>query len=136
MIDGAEELERVLPGFEPFRLGRVEVLHIDFDNSGSINARIRIVYWMPGPPEILIELTFYSVRQMRIPELGSSAFELSELEIRDVSDRGLEGVQREVLDHGPGRFALLCHRVMVTAVLAREGEKLISLWTHTRSDDL
>lgn len=126
MVDGVEELERVLPGFDPVRLGRVEALHLDFDREGSLTVRIRAEYWTSTLPEMLLELTFYGARQVIIPVLGT--FDLSELEVRDISDRQLEEIQREVVNHGPERFSLLCRQAEMTQLLSRDGDVLTPLW--------
>jgi len=126
MVDGVEELEEVLPDFEPMRLGRVRSLYLDVDKDNSIIVRIRAEYCAPSRSDILLELIFDDARQINIPEFGM--LDLSELEIRDISDRQLEGLRREVVNHGPDRFSLLCRKAKIGAVLSQEGDSLKLLW--------
>jgi hypothetical protein len=122
MVDGVIELERLLPGFDPMRMGRVESIHLELDGEALFTVRIGTAYCVSSHREILLELTFYRAREVTIPVLGS--LDLSELEVRDISDRQLEGIQREVINHGPDRFSLLCRNVEVTQVRSRDGEVL------------
>jgi hypothetical protein len=119
LVDGVEELEEVLPDFEPMRLGSVRSLHTDFDQNNSITVRVRVEYSAPNRSDVLVELILCDARQIIIPELG--VLDLSELEIRDISDRQLEGLRREVVNHGPDRFSLLCRQAKMGAVLSQEG---------------
>jgi len=134
-IENSSELEQAIPGFDPYRLGRVAFVHLDFIESeddsmvGVLNVRIRVAYWMPDTSQMLVDLALYDVRQMIMPELGSAVFELSELQITDVSARGLEGVRREVVDHGADRrFYILCRQVEVMGVLSRDGDSTSQIW--------
>jgi hypothetical protein len=128
MVDGLEELEEVLPDFEPMRLGTVRSLYLDFDKDNSITVRIRAEYSAPSRSDVLLELIFCDARQVSIPELG--VLDLSELEIRDISDRQLEGLHRELVNHGSERFSLLCRQAKMGAVLSQEGDSLRLLWEH------
>lgn len=129
LVDNADEVEKILPGFDPFRLGKVELLEVKFDPNGSISSRVFIEYWSDDAQELVVELVFFGIRQMKIPELGPSIFELSELEVRDIGHHGLEGIQREVIDHGADRFFLLCRSVAITNVFVRDGDAVTTLWT-------
>jgi hypothetical protein len=126
VVDGVEKLEEVLPDFEPMCLGSVRSLYLNFDRNNSITVQIRAEYCTPNRSDLLIELIFCDARQVSIPELGT--LDLSELEVRDISDRQLEGLQREVVNHGPDRFSLLCRQVKMGAVLSQEGDTLKLLW--------
>lgn len=133
VVDGVADLERELPGFEPYRLGRVEDVHLRFKNDDDgtgqrLDVLIRIQYWTPEPVEYLVELAFENVRQMRMPELGSSVFDLSELEVTDVSVRGLEGIRREVRDYSTDGFFVACASVRAVAVLTRSGDSTTPVW--------
>src|SRR4051812_47731425 len=103
MVEGAELLEKALPGFSPLRLGLVERLEVRSYDDRYPTAYLHVRYAASSALELVLALELVEVRQMRIPELGPWAFELNELEITDVSDRGLEGILREVQDHSRGR---------------------------------
>lgn len=124
MVDGLAELEGLLPGFDPLRLGRVESLHLDLDEQGLVTVRVQAPYGLSTEREVLLELTFFGAREVTVPTLGS--LDISELEVRDVSDRQLEGIHREVVNHGGERFALLCRNAKVTRALSRDGELLLT----------
>jgi len=116
-VGNADDIERLLPGFEPMRLGRVESIYLDFDKDGTLTVRLRAEYWTPTPPELIVEITFFGARQVSLPVLG--LLDISELEIIDISDRQLEGIQREVINHGSERFSLFCKEAKITDVVER-----------------
>ena len=72
--------------------------------------------------DVLLELTFFGAREVTLPVLGS--LDLSELEVRDITDRQMEGIQREAINHGNDRFTLVCRKAQVTQVRACDGEVL------------
>jgi hypothetical protein len=132
-VTTADGFEAVIPDFEPYRLGRVTSVYFDFgeaeDDPSVFTARFRVEYWTQSPQELLVELILRGVRQMVLPELGSSIFEFGELEVTDVSDRGLEGIRREVFDHGGAhKFKALCQEVAVSGVFVRDGSSISRIW--------
>jgi hypothetical protein len=132
VVTHAQELEAVIHGFDPYRLGRVVSVRLEFDEGedvGAFTALLRLAYWTANPPGVFVELAFEGVRQMTLPELGSARFELAEMHVTDISDRGLEGIQREVTDHSSiPRFHVLCREVKVTGVFSQGGESASRLW--------
>ena len=86
--------------------------------SGAI-LEIEAVWTRDSGQDEVIVLRFMGVRELELPKIGGQWFGFSELEVRDVSSNGLEGIRLQVNDYGDDGLRFACH----SAAFIRVGEQ-------------
>lgn len=114
-IGGKESILTVLPNFDFYNLRRIA--RFDWTAAGTdTGAQLILTAVYESHPDGLVRevvLSCSAVRQLRVPELGSSFF-LAELEVEDVSGDQMEGVRYKIKDFGESSFEILCGDVCVS----------------------
>ena len=104
MLKGEDAIRAEIPDFDLLRLGEVRWLLVEFYRSED-DQRVQLadlvlnaVYHQDSSIYYLT-IAFREVQQLALPELGGSWYQIGELNIDPVSDRGMERINYHVLDH-------------------------------------
>jgi hypothetical protein len=134
MFSGEDVIKSQIPGFDLLRLGDVRWLWIGFyrpehDASSPYADLILSASYQQGAMMYFIKILFREVRQLKLPELGGGVYQLGELAIERVSDRGMEGINYFVIDHLDA-ISCYCRDVQFIALseLLADGSETI-LWS-------
>ena len=111
MFSGEDVITREIPDFDLLKLGEVRWLWIGFyrserDSSSPFADLILSVTYHQSRPErtrrgaktYFVNMLFREVRQLTLSGLGGFVYQLSELAIENVKDRGMEGINYFVSD--------------------------------------
>jgi hypothetical protein len=104
MLIGEPELRRVVPDFDLLKIDDVLSLNLLFsyvDRHGKKWQQVdmSLTFSYPGPSApFMITLLLVGVRDLHLPKIGGSMFELGELAIAIKEDRAAEGLHYVVED--------------------------------------
>lgn len=110
-IDGRDRVLSVVPELDLYGAQRVVRLEVDFGTNETARLSVEFVY-DGGGPRYRLGLRFEGVRELVLPRM-SSLLQLSEIEIEDVRDRMLEGINFEVVSHFDYSFRCSCREIFV-----------------------
>jgi len=125
-------LDKILNNFSWTYIGDVKEFNIKYNNElgdQAVNLHISAEYYNSKWD---VEIEFHNVKQLKIPVvIGPNLIEMSELQIIDIKNSGLENINYEVTDYGSSSgISFLCKEIQLKKVLNTqdvkwEGEKKI-----------
>jgi len=112
------EIEKVISGFDLFRIDEVRSVRLEFSIEPEPRHQTLDVYleftYPHGDDTYLIVIRLGGATKLTLPELGTYMFELGELEITPIHERMIPGVGYAVQDHLDGMFCY-CRDVEITS---------------------
>lgn len=104
MLKGEDAIRTEIPDFDLLRLGEVRWLLVEFypsedDQRPQLADLILNAVYHQDSSIYYLTIAFREVQQLALPELGGSGYQIGELTIDPVSDRGMERINYYVLDH-------------------------------------
>lgn len=136
IIENTGQVESIIEGFSLARLDRVISIRISFERSSedraqdvltvTINSTVGAIG--TGPNEYAVEFEFYNVRDLHLPPLGGSWFGLTDLDITDIRDRGMEDINLEVINRDNILFRCFCQHATMKKVFLFNGQEPNCVW--------
>lgn len=115
LVEGERELRARLPDVDAAKFGEILQITLAFSNEGT-----RAEFLVVHDESDELRLTLEGVRQLQIPEIHEHPVRFAELDIRDVSKDGLEGVRYRLEDIDGSGVLCLCKQIRIQVVERRE----------------
>jgi hypothetical protein len=115
------ELKQSEPRFNFYKLEETNYFYLIFkqpqsDGEPQELELVMNVGYRHEAEKYYLTFKFQGVRQLRLPELGTAWFRLSEVEVEDISDRGMEGLRYQFKDFGEPGMDCLCGEIWLTSI--------------------
>ena len=136
IMENLSQAESIIEDFSLTRLDRIVSMRFDFDSNSEVNAQGVLAVTInstvsaigTGPNEYAVEFEFYNVRDLHLPPLGGSWFGLSDIHIIDIRDRGMEGINLEVMNRDNTLFRCFCQHATMKKVFCLNGQEWDCIW--------
>ena len=136
LIDNIDQVESIVEGFSLTRLDRVMSMRLKFERNSEVNAQNVLTVTInstvgaigTSPNEYAVEFEFYNVRDLRLPPLGGSWFGLTDLDIFDIRERGMEDINLEVINRDNTLFRCFCQHAAMKKVFRFNGKEWDCVW--------
>lgn len=113
-----EVVSRLPGGFDLYRFCRVMEIQVRFGDSGT-----ELFLRLGDESKHVLSMVAGGVGQLCLPEFGAFPPSFPELEIRDIRERGLEGIRFSLEDFSGSGFRCLCREVRLVALdVDRDGK--------------
>ena len=114
-IEGREKVFPIEPHLDFHRIKMASAVVIDFgrgDSDGSCPSLVLTADYHTESKAYILTMRFEGIRELVFPEM-QPFLRFGELEIEDVRNRMLEGVQFEVVSHYDRSFRCLCRKIAI-----------------------
>lgn len=114
-IKGREKVLQIEPDFDFYRIKNARAAVVDFGQGASDEHQPSLVLTTDYHTEskaYILTIRFEGIRELVFPEM-QPFLRFAELEIEDVRDRMLEGVQFEAVTHYDRSFRCLCRGIAI-----------------------